>query len=856
MKNMKLINKQLAFAVAFAMTGAMTVPTVAQDSENADTAVEEVSVLGSRRKDARSALDAAVPIDVISSDELLSQGDTNAIDSLIAVIPSLNASREPISDAATLVRPVNLRGLAADHTLVLLNGKRHHRGAVVGEFVSGTNRGAQGVDVTPLFGASLKQVEVLRDGAAAQYGSDAIAGVINFALQDDPSIRKLTAQYGQAYEGDGTTMEVSGVFGTQLGAEGFAVAAFEIRDAEPTSRGVQDGEGSTGGATGLAAAGFPVNDPVVVWGAPEVKNDYKLMLNAGLPLANGSELYSFGTYATRDVDGSFFYRNPTNRTGVFADGDGNVLFADSNNPDPAVSANTCPLAPLPTTSFAAAQAFIDSAPANCFAYNSDFPGGFTPRFGGNVSDHSFAVGLRGEFSNEMYYDFSVVNGKNKLDYQLFNTVNASLGENSPFNFDLGSQIQSETVINADFSKGFPVANFASDLNVAFGLQHHDETFEITPGQEESYIAGPYSATHLVGSNGFAGFSPEVSGEFNRDSLGAYVDLEADITDSFLLSAAMRYEDFSDFGTTTNGKLAARYNVNDNFTLRGAISTGFRAPSVGQSNLQRSATNFSGGQLTELLVVSAISPYAVILGGEQLQPEDATNLSIGFTTSVGNLDLTVDYFDIDVENRIAQITDTLTPAQQATLVGQGVTGADRVSQVSFFVNDFDTNTSGIDVVANYPLEWANSSTNVTLAMNFTDTEVTNRGDTITDARATEVEDSTPAVRTNLSFDHSFDPFSALVRVNYYGEAYESLFNDEGAPVVTDGMFIVDAELGFQYNDTISFAVGAKNLFDNYPDEWTLGGDTGRTPGYLGAIYPLNHPAGLGGGQYYLRIKAEF
>ena len=819
-------------------------------AEEPQAVLEEVTVLGSRRSDPRSAMDAAVPVDVISASDLRRQGSTDPIDVLTSVIPSFNASREPISDAATLVRPVNLRALASDHTLVLVNGKRRHRGAVVGEFVSGINRGAQGVDVAPLFGAALKQVEVLRDGAAAQYGSDAIAGVMNFALQDDPSIRSVSVQYGQAYEGDGETMEVSGAVGTELAGDGFAVLAFQAKSADPTSRGVQDGEGTNSGATALAAAGFPLeNDPVVVWGAPEVTDDYKLMLNAAIPVGENAELYAFGNYATRDVDGSFFYRNPTNRAGVFASG-GNVLFADSTGAG-------CPVGALPTSSFAEAQAFIASAPANCFAFNSLFPGGFTPRFGGNVTDRSIAAGLRGEFANGMTYDFSLVNGENNLEYQIFNTVNASLGAATPTSFDLGSQIENDTVLNADFVKALEVSGLASDLNVAFGVQYHEETFEITPGQLESYVAGPFiSQGFSAGSNGFQGFSPSVSGKFDRDSTSAYVDFEADITDALLMSAALRYEDFSDFGNTTNGKLALRYRINDNFALRSAISTGFRAPSVGQSNLQRSATGFNDGQLVEQLVVSSTSALAQRFGGEQLDSEDANNFSIGFTASIGAMDLTVDYFDIDIENRIAQITSDLTQADRDALVAGGTPEAATVSQVTFFVNDFDTNTSGIDVVANMPIDWDNSVTNVTLAMNYTDNDVTNRGATITDGRARAIEDAVPKFRGTLTLDHQMDVFSALVRFNYYDDAYESLFNDDTLPVETDSLIIVDAELGWQISDVYSVAVGAKNLFDNFPDEWESVGFTGRDGGFLGAIYPLNHPAGIGGGSYYLRVKADF
>ncbi|MFT6309941.1 MAG: iron complex outermembrane receptor protein [Porticoccus sp.] len=839
----------MALAISLVLGTSTSVPILANEPQE-KLILEEVTVLGSRRNDARSVLDAAVPIDVIGAGELQRQGDTDAISTLIAVIPSLNANREPISDAATLVRPINLRSLASDQTLVLVNGKRRHRGAVVGEFVSGVNRGAQGVDVGPLFSMALKQVEVLRDGASAQYGSDAIAGVINFALQDDPNIRSITAQYSEAYEGDGETVELSGVFGFPIGSnDGFAVVALQAKDSEPTSRGVQDGDGTNSGASALGAAGFPVADPVVVWGSPEVNEDYKIIVNSALPIGDEAELYAFGNYATRDVEGSFFYRNPTSQTGVFAE-DGNVLFTDSTGAG-------CPVAPLPTSSFVEAETFINSAPSNCFAFNSIFPGGFTPRFGGNVTDYSAATGFRGTFADGMFYDVSVVYGKNEVEYQISNSINASLGAASPLDFDLGAQVQDEVIVNADFSKGIDVAALESDLNIAFGFQYHDENFEIAAGQLESYVAGPFADQGFsVGSNGFQGFSPRVAGNFSRDSHSAYIDLEADITEELLVSGAIRYEDFSDFGDTTNGKLALRYKVSAGFNLRGAISSGFRAPSVGQSNLQRSATNFNNGQLEELIVVSSTNPIAQGFGGKQLEAEEANNISVGFTASVGLLDITVDYFDIDIEGRIAQVTQDLMQADRDFLAASGSPDAATVSQVSFFVNDYDTNTSGIDIVADYPLEWSDSTTNVTLAMNYTDTQVTDRGATVSDARAREVEDALPDFRATLSFDHNFDPFRGLLRINYFGEAYEALFNDETLPVETDGLFIVDAELSWQYNDIYSFAIGAKNIFDEYPDEYETAGFTGRDGGFLGAIYPLNHPAGLGGGRYYLRVSANF
>ena len=847
-----LLGSVSAALIASFTPGTSTAQEEPPASDEEVKSLDQIVVLGSRRQQASSSITSPVPIDVVGTKDLEAQGNTDIIDTLTSVVPSLNANREPISDAGTLVRPVNLRALPADHTLVLVNGKRRHRGAVVGEFISGVNAGAQGVDINPLFGASLSSVEVLRDGAAAQYGSDAIAGVINYNLLADPEIRRVTLRYGSTYEGDGTTLEASGAFGTSIGDEGFATFAFEVRDQQDTSRGVQDGEGSGGGAEGLALAGYPVADPVVIWGQPNVKDDIKLMFNSAIP-AGEAEAYLFATYATRDVDGSFFYRNPTGRTGVFTDSAGNVLFADTTG------AGGCPVGPLAGTSFADDQAFLDSAPANCFSFQEVFPGGFTPRFGGTVTDNAITAGLRGELESGLTYDFSIGFGENDVAYRITDTLNPSLGPDSPTQFNLGAQTQSEIIANADFTYEMDIG-LASPLNIAFGAQYQDEEFEITAGDREASVAGPFTDQGFAtGSNGFQGFGEDVAGAFTRDSFGLYLDLEADVTDRLILSGAVRYEDFSDFGDTFNGKVAGRYAISDNFALRASYSTGFRAPTLGQSNLQRASTSFSASEgLISQLTIASTNPIAEFFGGGQLDPESSENLSVGFTASLGDFDLTVDYFEIDVEDRISQTFANLSAADQRILVDNGVPEAATISRATFFVNDFDSNTKGVDVVASYGLETDIGDTDLTLAFNYNDTTVTDRGATIGDGRAREIEDALPATRTTFTVNHRKDNVNGLIRVNHYGEAYESLFNAAGLPVVTDPLVIVDAEIAVDVRDHFTLAVGAKNIFDTFPDEYVVEGTdfTGRTPGFLGAIYPLNHPAGFNGGAYYVRLSTNF
>ncbi len=763
-----------AFAASFAHS---------QDSEPQEaglSALEEISVVGTRRRDGRSAMDAPVPVDVIASEELRSQGSTDMIDVLTNVVPSYNANREPISDAGTLVRPANLRGMPSDSTLVLVNGKRRHRGAVIGEFIAGLNKGAQGVDIAPLPSIAMKQVEVLRDGAAAQYGSDAIAGVLNFVLSDDPEARRLQYSTGQYYEGDGQINQLSGLFGTHLGQNGFATLAFEAKETDPTSRGIQDPS-----AQALEDAGNQsITNPVVVWGTPEITDDYKLFFNAAVEAGEDSEAYSFGNYATRQTDGSFFYRNPHTRGGVYNDGDGNLLVADLTSD----RSGDCPVISLDGVDNVLDNATYQNEVANnpdCFAFNEMFPGGFTPNFGGKVTDSSFVAGLRGQWSNNVTYDFSASAGQSSIDYLIYNTVNASYGPNTPTRFNLGSQTQSEKLINADFTYPVAISGLASDLNVAFGVQYHNEQFEINAGQTESFAPGGLEDQGFsIGSNGFQGFSSDVGGIFKRDSYAAYLDVEADITDNFLLASALRFEEFDDFGSTFDGKLAARLDLTNWISLRSAISTGFKAPTIGQSNLRRAATSFAGGELIETLVIPPTHPVAAFKGGEQLEPEESTSFSMGAAMSVGVVDLTVDYFKIDVDGRIALTDVAITDEDRDALMALGSAEAQTISQIQFFVNDFDTETQGVDIVATMPLMWDNSNTDVTLAYNWTDTEVSNRGITVSAERARELEDFLPEHRGTLTVNHHVGPWSLLWRTNYYGETYEGLFTDNSLPVVTD------------------------------------------------------------------------
>jgi len=837
-----------AIGLAAVMAGAPQAMAQSAAPATAEAAgeIEEVVVVGTRRS-GRSTGDLPVPVDVLGERELGAHGYGDMLDALTAVAPSYNVGREPISDAATLIRPVNLRGLPADSSLILVNGKRRHRGAVIGEFISGINKGAQAVDILPLVGMSLKRVEVLRDGASAQYGSDAIAGVINFVMEDDPDIRRLQVQYGSTYEGDGDQVSVTGSTGTRLGSTGFARVTAQFKDSNPTSRGSQDPQ-----ATLLIENGYPeVADPVVIWGAPKVWDDFKVLANAAVEAGIG-EVYSFGTWSGREVDGSFFYRNPNTRRGVFADGSGaNLLVADLT-PDDAMS---CPV--VPVTGGLVDTSLRDAiwADPNCFHYSEWWPGGFTPRFGGKVSDTSIVGGWRGEGPSGLTYDFSISAGRNEAIYQINNTVNASYGPNTPTEFGLGAQSQTERLINADFTLPVDIGAHSS-LNVAFGVQHHKEVFKIEAGDTESWAPGGFESQGFsVGSNGFQGFSADVAGRFSRNSYAGYIDLDVDVTSRWLVSGAVRYEDFSDFGDTLKGKIASRYQVSPALALRGAFSSGFRAPSVGQSNLRRAATTFSGGRLVESLTLPPTDPIAVLKGGQPLKPEESINWSLGTAFSLGAVDITLDWFHIEVDGRIALTQQNLSEQDRAELIAANVVGAGTVTAVTFFVNDIDSETTGIDLVVDTDFDLAGGLLNLTLAGNYTDTKITDPGVTLTPTTTQELEDALPDTRATFTADYSRGDWSGLVRANYYDSVQEQIFNDpepSSGTIMTGSMAAVDAELTWRVSQRYALTVGAKNLFDRQPDQHRFAG----VSGYLGADYPLNHPAGFNGGSYYFRVDAEF
>jgi iron complex outermembrane receptor protein len=822
---------KVAISLISALVVALPQQVLAQEES-----IEEIVTTGTRAK-ARSVEDSPAPVDVLSGEYFRNQGDTDLQNLVRNIVPSYNVNVQPISDAATVVRPANLRGLAPDHTLVLINGKRRHRAAVIYWLGNGVANGAQGPDISMIPSIALKQVEVLRDGAAAQYGSDAIAGVMNFILKDDAEGLTVEGKWGQYQEGDGDKYSVAANLGLPLTDAGYANFSFEYGESDPTSRSVQRDDA----AALIAAGNTDVLNPAQVWGSPLIEDDIKFWGNLGLDLGNGNFAYAYGNHSEKFVDGGFYFRNPNTRSAVFSGDDGeSLLIGDLQLAEGGAPAG-CPAVPI-TDNVPDADALAEVfARDECFSFQEIFPGGFTPRFGGNVSDQSLVAGVRGEMDNGLRWDFSAGFGRNEVDFFIRNTVNASLGPATPTSFDPGAYTQLENMVNLDFGYS-PTEN----TNLAFGAEYRLEEFEITVGQEESFLIGPLAPQGFsAASNGFPGFSNIAGGKFDRRNTGLYVDGEWEPTDSLLLGAAVRFEDFQDFGTTTNYKVAANWRITDNFGLRGTASTGFKAPTPGQSNAFNVSTEFDLAiqELVNNGTVPSTTAVAQLRGGRPLEPEESTNFTLGTFFSFGNLDITLDYFKVDVDDRLNLSQNfQLTQEEIDDLIEQGITSAGNLQNFRFFVNDFDTETEGFDIVATYPLEWSNASTDLSLAYNQTTTEVAKFNPvTIDDTRILQIEKGLPESRWNLQANHFWNNWRFLGRISYYDDWYDS---EDGE--FYSGKSILDLEAAYTWNENTTIVLGMQNALDETPD------DNPSAAAGVGNKYSQYSPFGFNGGFWYLRV----
>ncbi|PZR36201.1 TonB-dependent siderophore receptor [Caulobacter segnis] len=761
------------------MAHAQTAP-----AKDDNTNVEEIVVTGTRVA-GRSRLDTLAPVDVVTAKTLQQRGTTELATALAATVPSVNFPRPSNTDGTDSVRPVVLRGQGPDQTLVLVNGARRHTTALV-NLNGSVGRGSTSVDLNAIPSVALDRIEVLRDGASAQYGSDAIAGVVNLRLREADhggGATVTTGKYITSFDGlqtgqknkrrDGLTTTVAGWQGLKLGSDGFLTLSAEYLDRNFTNRSDIDTRVTPRRVTSR-------------FGDPDLEQ-VSFYANAGKPIGDGWELYGWYGYQQRDAEASATYRLPTD--------------ASQNIP-------------------------------------SVYPNGYLPLITTNTEDATAAIGLRGDLAG-WKLDANLVYGKNDIDFGVKNTLNPSYGPTSPTSFQAGGLTYDQLVFGLDASREFDVG-LAGPLNVAWGVEARRETFQINAGEVASYARGTVSPTLAFGSRGFTGFTPGNAIDVDRDAVGVYLDLEGKLTEKLTGSAAVRYEDYSDFGTNTSGKLSARYDFTDAFAIRGAVSTGFRAPSLQQQYFTSTSILYInqnvGGVTTavpfETGTYPSVSAVGRALGGKPLEPEKSKNFSLGAVFHKGPFELTVDAYRIDVDNRIV-LTETLTGSATAAAGTNARVIFDLLapygaSAARYFTNGVDTKTVGLDVVARYRILDDQAGTfDLTAAGNINNFDV--RRTPTTSVLPTPVslfarqatlrfEESTPEWKVSLQGDWSKGPWGATLRTTLYDDVLApGTAADGSGDWHTGTQGIVDLEARYRFGEHTTVSLGADNLFDQYPDQ---------------------------------------
>lgn len=867
---------------------ALSAPAAAQDQPTGELAadedkVDELVVIGTRRTD-RSVLDSASPVDVIGATELRSAPQANLLDTIRTVVPSFFVPQNTISDASTFVRAPSLRGQGADQILVMVNGKRYNRAALVNVFVGADTAlsfGAQGADISNIPAIALKNLQVLRDGATAQYGSDAIAGVINHQLRDDDGI-ELTGIIGQNYRGDGDLIQISGNAGVKLGDRGFINLSAEYFDSGLTSR------GETRPAAVLLAQSSPSLAPRIpfadrglpaqIWGSSP-SDGYRLFLNSAFDISSDVQLYLAVNVASSETDQSFNYRPPVTFTNVAAfDGTSNVTRNLNRNG----SFNPIFLTPCPANNpTCPAGGFVNNT--NQFTFASIYPAGFTPLFTGKVDQAWGNGGIRGSAESGFTYDLSATFARNSLDLSMTNSLSASFGPQSQTSFSFGKLIQSETNLNADFT--YPVeVGFASPITLSGGLEYRREQYEKTVGDLQSYAAGPFArqplfnqvspgvftpalnasgaqiiATQSPAASGYGGTSPAFAGVSSQENYGIYIGAETDITDSLTVGAAGRYEEYTTFGSAVVGKLNFLYRITDAISVRGTVGTGFHAPSPGQNNTQIVTTNFVAGEQVQTGTYPVTSTIAQFYGATTLDPERSTNFGLGIVLNpTDSFSLTIDGYSIRVRDRIGISQNfTVTAADLAALPALATVGVGGV--VNYFTNGFDTTTDGVDVVANWRTEAANNPLSLTFAYNYNLNRVTDFNPLVINAaRRDVIRNLAPKHRIVASANYQIGDFSVNARANYFG----SWSNELDYPGQSFGAkTIFDLDASYTFAERFTLTVGANNLFNTFPDRIAA---TPLTPIFPltnsladGQVYPRSGgPFGMNGGFYYARVRVDF
>jgi iron complex outermembrane receptor protein len=830
-------------------------PAYAQNNQTpaagADAAAESdnpIIVTGTRRTD-RTVSESPVPIDVIGGEALTETGYTEVNRILNQVVPSFNFPQPSITDGTDVLRPATLRGLSPDQTLVLVNGKRRHPSALLN--INGSvGRGSAAVDLNTIPVLAIDRIEVLRDGASSQYGSDAIAGVINIQLRRRPggraqltygeyisSLRDVPEVTGVVRQSngepqvdadgnfvltnngedrdvrDGATLTVGATYGIGFGSSGYLNLTGEMRDRNSTNRAGYDPRRQfvtvAGGASDPREFTFDrLNHG---YGDAETR-DYTLFANAGTEIGDGIELYAFGSYGHRRGESAGFFRRSN----------------DARNRN--FSASTTTFVPF-------------------------YAEGFLPLITSEIEDYSIATGVRGTTSG-WNWDLSHVYGHNSFDFGVANSFNTSFGAASQTEFEAGGLRFGQHVVNLDVQR-----EVVSGLSLAAGAEYRRENFQIVAGDVQSYAGGPFVANGApAGAQVFPGFRPANEVDASRDSWAVYGEADAEISDQLTIQFASRLEHYSDFGTTLDGKFAARYAPTEWFALRGSASTGFRAPSLHQQFYATSSTNNVAGVLVEIGTFAVSHPVARLLGSRDLEPERSINLGLGATlTPFNGVNVTVDYYDIDIADRIV-VTENLQGASVVSLLQSA--GFNDITSARFFVNGIDTNTKGIDVVGTWRLpDTGFGDFTLTAGYNWNRTRITNRALLPTLPGLTlfgrieslRIEQGQPRNKLNLGLDWDYDMIGATVRTNRYGTVLVP-----GAVAATDfeldPQWVTDVELRITPHELVELAVGANNVFDSYPNHLPAGGAFGSN-GYF-IPYSQFSPAGFNGRFVYGRASIRF
>ena len=859
--------------------------------------IEQLAIVGTRRKD-RSLADSPVPVDLIDSEHLSNAGNIDPKYVLSLLAPSFVAMQSSISGASSLVVPASLRGLPADSTLLLINGKRRHRASIIALLTGGTADGSQGADLSTIPLIALKRVEILRDGSSAQYGSDAIAGVINYVLKDSPSASSMELRWRQHYAGDGGTYTIAANVGMPFSLReertGFANFSVEFTESDPTAQHVPTADAEVLEAKYgqyLDSLGHRILSPTMSWGNPEVKYHSKFLANLGLPLTDRMEAYLFTNVAQRETNNNLLYYNPMINSGEgFYRDFLNHLVADlRKKPDPfskpvisygfpsiPQDPQALPILEFPENALTVLDQLRTTHPANFdpdnpdlpafYTLNERFPAGFRPRYGGIITEYSVAGGIRGTLENDWAYDASVVIGQHDTEF-LMESYNPQLLRHEDFigkpnsiptSYNRGSHTETDYTLNLDWSHPFEISRLDSPLYASVGLEYRVEDFEIKAGDEYSrYIDKSDGGMLDQGFELGPGFLENESRD--RGNYAAYLNLEANPLPKFLLDTAVRFEEFEDFGSTLNGKLAGRWQTTESLALRGSFNTGFRAPTVGQSSYQvRSGTYVDDPKIAFLEFPTLVTvaylppsdPRAQALGAKPLEPEKSINYNLGTVFNWNRLRVTVDLYHIEVKERISYTDYLSVPAELQK------TDFDGAGYARYLFNSFDTTTQGIDVVASYPMTHGLGRTTLTFVFNVNRTEIDRihsnpNGSAITQLRTNQIETNLPKYRFTLGALHTSGPWSFNSRLRYYGsytEYHTDLFRFLHEP---DAKWLVDLEGKYTFDNGMSLAAGAQNLFGTYPS---------TVPQYASALsgmpYPIFSPFSFNGGMYYLKATYSF